>query len=128
MQSSERSVSELLQDIVRNIQEIVRSEVRLAKAEVRDETNKAKTAAPSFGVGVLSGFFAVFFLLFSAFYGLSRVIPDWAAALCIAVVLAIVAGIALSAAMNRFKQVHATPERTIETIKENVEWARQQTK
>jgi hypothetical protein len=30
--------------------------------------------------------------------------------------------------MKHFRRVHFTPERTVETLKENVEWARQQTK
>lgn len=128
MAVSGRPISEVFQDIVRNIQEIIRSEVRLAKAELGEETVKAKAAAPSLGVGALSGFFAGFFLLLAAVSGLTRVMPDWAAALVVGVVLAFVSGIALNVGFRLLRQVHAVPDRTIESMKENIQWAQQQTK
>jgi hypothetical protein len=44
------------------------------------------------------------------------------------VALAIAASGAGAAGLKRFRQIHPTPERTVETLKENVEWAQQQTK
>jgi uncharacterized membrane protein YqjE len=125
---SDRSVSDVLQDILRNFQEIVRSEVRLAKAEVREEANKAKSASLFIGTGALSGLFAAFFLLLMAVYALATVVPIWAASLIVAIALAITATALLSAGRKRLKQVHPTPERTKNSLKENVEWAKQQTK
>jgi uncharacterized membrane protein YqjE len=128
MATIDRSVSDVLQDIIRNIQDIVRSEVRLAKTEVREEVSKARDASVLIGVGALSGTFSAFFVLFSIVYALSRVVPDWAAALIVGVVLAIAAGILLSKGAARFKHVHPAPEKTIESLKENVEWAKQHAK
>ncbi len=128
MATSDRSIANVLQDILRNIQEIVRSEVRLAKAEVREEVGKAKSAGALVGAAAICGIFSSFFLLLTIIYALTRVMPDWAAALTITVILAIVAGVLFSAGAKRFKQVHPAPDRTIETVKENVEWAKQQTK
>ena len=128
MHASERSISELLQNIVGNIQEIVRSEVRLAKTEIRDEATKAKVAGVLVAVGALAAIFSVLFLLLMIVYALSAVMPSWAAALIVSVVTGIIAGTTIAAGLRRFKQVRPTPERTVETIKENVEWAKQQTK
>ncbi len=61
-------------------------------------------------------------------YALTRVVPDWAAALIVAAIMGAVAGLLLNAGMKRVRQVHATPERTLENIKENVEWVTQKTK
>jgi uncharacterized membrane protein YqjE len=124
----ERSFSDLFQDIIHHIQEIVRSEVRLAKLELRDEATKAKSAGLLMTVGGITATFAAFFLLLMFVYALSRVVPDWAAALIVSVMLAIVAGATLNSGIQRFKQIHPAPERAIETLKENVEWAKQQTK
>ena len=53
-QTDDRSVTNVLQDIVSNVQEIVRSEVRLAKAEIKEETGKAARAwKPLIAGGVL---------------------------------------------------------------------------
>ena len=128
MASADRSLSEVLQDIIRNVQEIVRSEVRLAKTELREEAEKAKTPTMLLGAGAVATMFAIFFLLLTIVYALARVMPNWAAALIVAGVLGVVASMMLTAGMKGFKHVHPTPARTIETIQENVRWAKQQTK
>ena len=68
MATSNRSFSDVLQELVSNFQEIVRSEVRLAKLEIRDEAVKAKAAGVLLGAGVLCGLFATFFLLLASVY------------------------------------------------------------
>jgi uncharacterized membrane protein YqjE len=123
----DRSLTDVLQNIIRNVQEIVRAEVRLAKTEIIEEATKAKTAGLFLGVGAVAAIFATLFLLLTIVYALTRVMPDWAAALTVGAALAIVASIVLSTGVKRFKEVRA-PERTVETIKENVEWAKQQNK
>ena len=128
MPASERSISDVLQDIIRNVQEIVRSEVRLAKHEIRDEAAKAGSAGKLIGAGAVAAFYAAFFILFAIFWALSGVMSTWAAALLVAATLAIIAAITMKAGIARFKLIHPAPERTIETMKENVEWARQQNK
>jgi len=122
MPMNDRPFSDVVQDIIHNVQEIVRSEVRLAKTEIREEAGKAKSAGLLIGIGAFTAFFAVAFLLVTAVYALSLVLPSWAAALIVAITLAVAAGITLNTGLKRFKAVHATPERTIETVKENAEW------
>ena len=128
MPSNDRSVSDVLQDIVGNIQDIIRSEVRLAKTEVRQEAVKAKSASLLLGVGAVTGIFGTFFLLLTIVYALSNVVPNWAAALIVAIALAVIATVMVSMGLNQFKLVHPTPDKTIENLKENVEWAKRQVK
>lgn len=122
----DRPISEVLQDIVHNIQGIVRDEVRLAKTEVSDGLLKAKTASVVMAAGALSAVFSTLLVLFAIVYGLSHVMPDWAAALTVGLALAIIAGSLLTLAMGRFKRVQAIPNQTMGSMKENVEWAKQQ--
>lgn len=125
--TGDRSFSDLLQDIVRNLQEIVRSELRLAKIEIRDEAVRAKRPLLLLGFGTAAAMFAALFLLWTVVYAIALVLPSWASALIVGVTLAVIGGAAMMAGIGRFKQIPA-PERTIETLKENVEWAKQQTK
>jgi uncharacterized membrane protein YqjE len=125
---TDRSFTEVLADIVRNIQEILRSEIRLAKTEVRQEMVKTKSAAALLGGGAVAGLFAALFMLLAIVYALIRVMPDWAAALVVAVVMGIAAAIALAAGQKQFRQVHPAPDKAVHSIKENVEWIQQQTK
>jgi len=126
--TGERPFSVVVQDIIGNVQEIVRSEVRLAKSEITEEAAKAKSAILMMAMGAVAGVYAALFLLFVAVIALAMVIPLWASGLTVAVVLAIAAGVMISAGMKRFKSVHATPQRTVETIRENVEWAKHHAK
>ena len=127
MATQERSIADVLQDILRNIQEIVRSEVRLARSELRDEFAKVKASAPLLVVGSAAGFLAAFFLAWAAFYALTIVVATWAAALIVAGVLAIVGGTTIAAGVKALQRVHP-PQQTIASVKENVQWAKQQVK
>jgi len=120
--------TEIFQDIIHNIQDIVRSEVRLAKIEIREEAAKAKAAALMIAAGALTATLAFSFLMLTVVYALSLILPIWAAALIVAVTLAIVAAGTLSEGLKRFKTIHPTPERTVESLKENAQWVKQQTK
>jgi uncharacterized membrane protein YqjE len=126
--SAGRSVSDVFQNIVRNVQEIVRSEIRLAKTEVREEIIKTKFATLLLAIGTVTCIFASFFLLLALVYGLATVIPSWGAALIVGVALMLAAAITLIMSTRRFKQLTPTPEHTVESIKENIAWAKQRTK
>ena len=123
-----RTVPEVLQDIVGNIQEIIRSEFRLAKAEVKQEAAKAKSPVIMSVMGGALGLYAFGFLLVTAMLALATVVTMWMAALIVGAVLAVGAMALLGAAKARFKHVNAVPERTIESIKENVQWTKDQSR
>ena len=125
MQNS-RSMSDVLQDIVGNIQEIVRSEFRLAKVEIQQETAKAVRSGIPLVLGGLLGLYAVGFLLLAAVHGLSLVVDAWLASLIVGGVILIPAMILVGMGRKRFKEVKMVPEKTVGTMKENVQWAKNQ--
>ena len=127
MANAERSISTVLYDILGNVQEIIRSEMRLARTEVTEDIGKWRSAGLLLGVGALLGMFSVLFLLLAIVYALSLVIPAWGAALIVAAAVAALAGIVLGAGFKRIKAVRAAPK-TTESLKENVEWAKQLTR
>ena len=124
----QRSFPEVLQDIVGNLQEIVRSEFRLAKTELKEEAAKAAKPAATFGVGLVFGFYGIGFLLLASVYGLSTVMAGWLAALLVGTILAIVAIALMSSSGKKLKRVNPTPDKTIQSIEENVQWAKHQIK
>jgi uncharacterized membrane protein YqjE len=127
MISGERTISTVLQDTLANVQDIVGAEVRLAKTELREELAKAQSAGLLLGIGAVAAIFSILFLLLASLYAMSRVLPQWAAALIVAIVVAVVAGVTLAAGIRRFKTVEAAPK-TAASLKENVTWAKQATK
>ena len=126
--ATDRSVADVLQDILHNVQDILRSEVRLAKAEIRQEATRAATAALWMTIGVVGLLSAWMFLLWTAVHALATVLPLWAATLVIAVAVACAGGTFLTAGLRRFTRMKPMPERTIESLQENLEWMKQPTK
>jgi putative superfamily III holin-X len=121
----ERPLGEVAKDLTSDLSLLVRQEIELAKAEM---TEKGRTAAP--GLGMLGGagivalcaagaMTATLVLLFSLF------LPDWAAALVVGAALAAVAYVLVQQGKERVADAGSPlPEETIETVKEDVAWAK----
>jgi uncharacterized membrane protein YqjE len=122
----ERPMSEVFKDIVSNLQEMVRSEVRLARAEIREETSKTVRAGAMLAAGGVLGISASMFLLVCVAQLLSLTMPSWAASLIVGLAVGVAAAILIS--NGRKGLVMPTPDRAIESVKENVEWMKNQTK
>jgi uncharacterized membrane protein YqjE len=124
----QRSVPEVLGDIITNFEQIVRAEIRLARTEVKEEAAKAVKPSATFGAGVALGFYGLGLLLLAAVYALTMTMAAWLAALIVGVVVAMV-GLALaSAGRKKLKSMHLAPKKTIRSLEENVQWAKQQIK
>ena len=124
----ERPLAAVLQDIFGNLQDIVRSEVRLAAAEIKTETTKAVSAATPLAAGGVLLLYAGGFMLLAAVYGLSQVVQPWLAALIVAVATGMIGGIFTSVGKSRLRLVKPVPEKAIQSVKENVQWLKNQTK
>jgi uncharacterized membrane protein YqjE len=122
----ERPMTEVVRDIIGNIQEMVRSEARLARVEIREETAKTTRAGAMLAAGAVCGILGAVFVLVCVAQLLDLVMPDWAAALLIGLVLGIAAIVLISKGRQRLHL--PVPEKTIENVKENVEWIRNQTR
>jgi len=124
--SNGRTMGEVLQDIVANIQEIVRSEFRLAKVEIHEETTKAVRSSIPLVIGVLLSLYALGFILLAVVHALSMVVDAWLATLIVGAGVLVISVILVSVGRKRFKQVKVVPEKTVVTVKENVQWAKHQ--
>ena len=124
----QRSVPEVLQDIIGNLQEIIRSEFRLAKTELKEEASRAAKPVATFGAGLVLGLYGIGFLLLASVYALSMVMAGWLAALIVGAILAVLAMVLISSSSKRLKHVNPTPNKTLRTIEENVQWAKHPTK
>ena len=121
----ERPLGEIARDLSRDVSLLVRQEVELAKAEL---TQQGRIAAPGLGMiggaGVL-GLLAAGALTAFLILVLSVFLPEWASALIVAAVLAAVAYLLLKRGKERVEEAGAPiPKQTIETVKEDVEWAK----
>jgi hypothetical protein len=101
---------------------------QLAKTEIKEEISKASAPTATLGAGLVISFFALGFLLLAAVYALSIVIAAWLAALLVGVTLT-ATGIALiSSGAKKLKEVNVLPEKTADSLKENMQSAKNQIK
>ena len=123
----ERSLGDLFSDLSRETTTLVRQEVQLAKAEL---TQSATEAARGIGMLVAGGAVAyagLFFLLLAIVFGLIEAGWDaWLSALVVGVVVVAIGAILVLRARESLKPANLTPRRTIETLKEDQEWAKEQ--
>jgi uncharacterized membrane protein YqjE len=126
MANEDRKFSNIVEDIIGNVQTIIRSEVRLAKTEVQEESIKAGKAAGIAISGALLALYAIGFLLLACIYVLEIAIAPWLATLIVTVVVGAIAAVLIGIGMKRVKRVDPRPDKTIRSIKENLEWAKNQ--
>lgn len=115
----ERSVVDVLNDILGNLQRIVHSEIRLGRAELVEELGRVKSTAMGLGVALLGGVFTVLFLALSAMHALTRVFTTWGAALVVAGVMGLITILAIAFTMGALRARHGAMPSSGERTKEN---------
>jgi uncharacterized membrane protein YqjE len=123
----DRTVADIFQDIVANVQDIVRSEVRLAKTELKEEAIQGARASGVLAGGVVLALYAAGFFFLTIVYALSIALPPWLAALIVTALLALVAAMLVASGLKKLRQVDR-PVHTIQTLKENFRWAKDQSR
>ncbi|WP_169946460.1 phage holin family protein [Microbispora sp. H11081] len=123
---AEPSLGKLVGEIGTDLSTLFRQEVALAKAEIRQEAAKAGKAAGMLGGAGFAGYMVALLVTLAVVFGLGNVMdPAWAA-LIVAAVWAVAGGVLFARGRERMREVNPTPEQTIETLKEDVRWARAQ--
>jgi len=125
--SNEESTGSLLSDLVGHISQLMRQEVELAKTEM---SHKASTAGR--GIGLLIGggliLYGAFLVLLAGFtLLLAQVIAAWIAAFVVALLVAGGGYLLVQAGREALKAVDPAPRQTLETLREDMTWAKAQT-
>jgi uncharacterized membrane protein YqjE len=121
---AEPSLGELIGRTTADLSSLLRDEIELAKVEIKEEVRHAGKAGAFLGGAGLVGYLALTLLCFAAAWGLSEVVPEGVAFLIVWLVVGIVAAVMFLAGRKQLGQVEPLPQ-TTETIKEDVQWAKQ---
>jgi hypothetical protein len=128
-QAGEPSLAALLAGIITDAKDLMLQEFTMAKLEIKDELRKTKAAAISFGIGIgVAGIGAILLVLMSVH--LLQVItelPLWACYGIVGGVFVLVGVVFLVAGKKTAEDIEVVPPRTVETIKENAKWIKEQT-
>ena len=123
----ERSMGELLKQLSQETATLVRQEIDLAKAEVSEKGRKAGVGAGMFGAAGIVGLLALGALTAALILALDTAMDGWLAALIVGVAYAAVAGVLALTGKGKVAEAGPpVPEQTVETLKEDVQWAKSQ--
>jgi Putative Actinobacterial Holin-X, holin superfamily III len=120
----ERAMGDLLKQLAQETSTLVRQEVELAKAEVSEKGRQAGKGAGMFGAAGILGLLALGALTAAAILALDLVVAGWLAALIVATVEGATAGLLALAGKARVQEATPPAPQTVETVKEDIEWAK----
>jgi uncharacterized membrane protein YqjE len=122
----DQPVSELVKQLTEQTKTLVHQEIELAKVELGEKGKKAGLGVGMFGGAGLLGFFALATLTACVVLALATAVAPWLAALIVAALYGAVAGVlALGGKKQVSEATPPVPEQTVETVKEDVQWAKQ---
>jgi len=124
----ERPIGELLKQLANETTTLVRQELELAKTEMREKAGKAGPGFGMWGAAGITALLAGGALTAFLILALDGAMPNWLAALIVGLVYAAVAGVLYVSGKRRVEEAGSpVPNKTIETVKEDVQWAKHPT-
>jgi len=121
------SVGQLMSEITADLSSLMRQEVELAKAEIKQEATKAGKGAGMLGGAAYAGHMVLLVGTFALVFAIGSQIGLGWAALIMTVVWAVVAAVLAVRGRDQMRRVNPKPQRTVDSLKEDAQWARHPT-
>ena len=123
-----RSLGELFAELAQETGKLVRQEVNLAKVEISQKASRAGRHVGVLAAGGAVAYAGLLAILAGVIILLNYVMPLWLSALLVGLVVAVVGYLLVRRALDALKREDFTPQQTMETLKEDKEWTRDQTR
>ena len=123
-----KPLGDLFGELASEMSNLVRQEVALAKVEM---TQKAKRVGRNVGylvIGGAVGYAALLAVIAAVIMLLDRLMPAWGAALLVGILIAGISWLLIGKAVSALQETDLTPRETVETLKEDATWMKQQIK
>ncbi len=132
----DQSLGELFGRVTSDLSTLVRQEMQLAKVEIKQEVRTASKAGGLLGGGAFTGYFALLFVSVAVALLIANILPDSLSQitrhligfLIVGLLYGIAAAVLLSKGKKELDQVDPVPQQTVETLKEDVQWAKTRTR
>lgn len=123
----DRSLGELFGDLARDMGVLVRQEVGLATTEMTHKATRAGRELAVLAVGALVAYAGLLGILAAIVISLATAgLPWWLAALVVGVVVALLGGVLIQRGLTGLKHADLAPRQTMQTLKEDTQWAKDQ--
>jgi hypothetical protein len=124
----DRSLGELFSELARETSTLVRQEVELAKTEMTHKATRAGRHAGMIGAGGAVAYAGLLALIAALIIGLGNVIPLWLSALIVGLIVVGAGYLLIRQGLDGLKRLDPTPHETIDSLKEDKEWLKEQTR
>jgi xanthine/uracil permease len=123
----DRSLGELFGDLARDMGVLVRQEVGLATTEMTHTATRAARELAVLAVGGLVAYAGLLGILAAIVIGLATAgLPWWLAALVVGLVVAVLGVVLVQRGLTGLKHTDLAPHQTMQTLKEDTQWAKDQ--
>jgi len=126
--AEERSIGELFGELSQDVAMLVRQEAQLAKTEMQQKLSKVTTDLVSLATGgvvlLLGGLALTAALILLLIHPVG--LAPWLAAVIVGGVFGLVGWMMVQRGLTNLKRIDPTPHRTVESIKDDIQWAKEQ--
>jgi hypothetical protein len=126
MQDEERSLGDLFSQLTHDLSTLIRQEVTLAKTELSQKVSVMGKDVRLLAAGGALAYAGFLVILAGIVLALGLVLPWWASALIVGVVVAAIGYFLIRKGQTAIKQADLPPKQTIETLKEHQQWVKEQ--
>jgi uncharacterized membrane protein YqjE len=123
----EQPIGELLKQLSEETSNLVRQELALARAELEQQGKRAGRGAGMLGGAGVAGLLTLGSLTALLIALLDTAMKTWLAALIVTVLWGVVTGVLALQGRNKIKEATPPAPQTVETVKEDVRWAKTRT-
>ena len=123
----EQSLGDLVGRMTSDVGALISTQIELAKVEIKEEVSRAGKGAGMVGGGGLAAWFALLLMSMGIAFGIGNAMESvgWGFVL-VGLVYAVIATVLVLKGRQQITSATPIAEQTMETLKEDVEWARQQ--
>jgi uncharacterized membrane protein YqjE len=126
---AEPSFGELVSRLTNQTGVLIRQEISLAKVELRETGTSLARDSAKVGVGVVVAWTGLLALTGALIVGLAQLLNNyWLAALIVGAVYVLVGWMLARGAMADMRRDGLAPKETIESLRDDAEWAKEQTR
>ncbi|MDQ6602162.1 MAG: phage holin family protein [Chloroflexota bacterium] len=123
----DRSLGELLGDLMQQTGTLVRQEMKLATTELSDKASRVGKDIGALAIGGAVAYAGFLALLAAIIIGLGQLgLTWWLAALIVGVVVVAIGGLMVQKGLTALKHQNMAPQQTIASLKEDQTWAKEQ--
>jgi len=128
VEARDQGLGDLVRELSGQLSTLVRQEVELAKTELSEKGKKAGIGAGLLGGAAIAALLTLGTLTALLILALDTAMAAWAAALIVMLIWAAVAAALALIGRSKLREVgKPMPEKTVETVKEDVQWLKSRT-